>query len=114
MFRRVVIKGKFLNFTNLYIPLELLLVVKKKRFYDWDVPDGQVPIHRDPHEGVDGYRPESNLQIANETTHDVPVDPFSCVRWIHRERNHQQTTKKVRRRERQQVVVYHLGGTYAV
>ena len=87
---------------------------KKKDLYEWDVPDGQVPIHRDPHEGVDRYRPESNLQIANETTHDVPVDPFSCVRWIHRERNHQQTTKKVRRRERQQVVVYHLGGTYAV
>lgn len=81
---------------------------------NWNVPDSQISIDGDPHEGVNGYRPESNFQIANETTHDVPVDPSSYQRRIHRKRNHQQTTKKVRRRERQQVVVYHLGGTCAV
>lgn len=50
-------------------------------------PDGQITIDGNPHEGIDGYRPEGNFEISNKPTHDVSIDPSSHQSRIYRERN---------------------------
>ena len=73
------------------------------------LPDGQVPIHRDPHERVDGHAPQSRLDVAGDGAEDVAQDPRAVRQGrIDGERDDEDSGEQVGGRQGDQVVVHHL------
>ena len=70
--------------------------------------DGQVAVHRYPHERVDGHGPQSRLHVTRYRAQHVTESPAVRQRRVDGQRDHQEAGQQVGSRQADQIVVHHF------
>lgn len=72
------------------------------------LPDGQVPVHTDPHEGAQLGEPERRLKVSGQATDGVAIHPALDQGRIHAEGHHHHARDQVGHPQGHEVVHDHV------